>query len=1099
MSAADLDARHDIASSLGENLFVEAGAGTGKTHELVGRVVGLVARGTDIRRLAVITFTEAAAAELRERVREQLAREAIASADAERRTRCEAALAAIDDAAIGTLHGFAQRTLAEFPVEAGLPPGFEVLDEIESDVAFTERWARFLDRLFADDATATAIATVTVLEIGLRPFEGIARTLGSSWDLAREWAPAPEPVPTFDPAPVLERMRAATALASKCGIEGDTLLTFLREVEARAHQVEAALDELEALELLMPKKLTSGNRGKKDSWHGAKDEVVACLNEAEHARIAAIDRVRGPAVRTLLGAVAQHVRDSVEERRRDGRIDFHDLLVMSVELLRSSPVARARLHERYEHLLLDEFQDTDPLQIELAVLIASPDADSGSKPWSDCSVVPGRIFVVGDPKQSIYRFRRADIELYRLVGEVLGDREGTRRALTTSFRARPGIVAFVNEVFEPLMSDDTPLQALYHPLIPDRDPCAATPEPVRTFGTAAPKGTDLDQLRRTEARELAAIVRRVRDERWQVRDRAVDGGTRDAHFADIAILLPTRATLSYLEEALDEADVPTRIESQSLVFATAEVEELLHVLQAADDPVDEVAIVAALRSPGFACTDTELVEFARAGGSWDYRVSPPPALPPDHAVVDGLGALLALHERRWWDGVSELVERVIRERRLLELAVERRRPRDHWRRLRFVADAARAYADRGGTSLRGFVQWAQRQADEEARAVEVIVPEPDDDAVRVLTVHGAKGLEFPVVLLTGLGLIEQARPGVVLFGDDGPEMQVGRQAVAYVSPGFEALKQREVEAWRAEQIRLLYVALTRAEDHLVISMHRREGDTCLGNHLAVAASSRPELTGSAAGRVTRDSAQDDEHDVVRTDRASWIAARHEQIATNRRAPVVAATTLARVAADAREPGLEKGETDATETPPWRRGRAGTALGRAVHAVLQTVDLATGDGLDATARAQALAEAIPGRESEIRALVESVLASSTVRTATVAGARCWREVPVAAPVAGTLVEGFIDLLIEDADGFTVVDYKTDRAPSEEALDTALARYSPQGAAYALALEAVLGRPVNRCVFVFARSGGAVEREVPDLRSAVAAVRAQVLGPQPEAAI
>ena len=1091
MSAqTDADARAHIASQLEETLFVEAGAGTGKTHELVGRVAGLIAGGVDVRRVAVITFTEAAAAELRERVRERLAREATGAGTDEHRARCAAALTGIDDAAIATLHGFAHRVLSEFPVEAGLPPGFEVLDEIESDVAFTERWARFLDRVYEDPLAAPAVAAVTTLGIKLSRFEEIARRLGASWDLAREWGPAAEPVPTFDPAPVLEQIRAATALASECRVEGDTLLAHLRDVEAHAQRVGTALDELEALELLMAKPLGGGNKGRKDSWRDAKQEVLDRLAAAEGARIAAIERVRAPAVRTLLGFVARHVRESVDDRRRDGRVGFHDLLVLSVDLLRSSPTVRARLHERYERLLLDEFQDTDPLQIELAVLIASADSDAGTKPWPDCSVVPGRLFVVGDPKQSIYRFRRADIELFRTVAEILGVREGSTQALTRSFRARPAIVDFVNEVFQPLMAPDDPLQAQYDPLTPDRGPCEATPDPVRTFGTAAPKSTDLDQLRRTEARELAAIVRRVRDEHWQVRDRSTSSATRDARFADIAILLPTRTTLPYLEEALDDADVPARIESQSLVFATAEVEELLHVLQAADDPVNEVAIVAALRSPAFACTDTELVEFTRAGGRWDYRVPPPSELALEHSVADGLRALRALHEQRWWDGVSELVERVIRERRLLELAVERRRPRDHWRRLRFVADAARAYADRGGTSLRGFVEWARRQADEEARAVEVIVPEPDDDAVRVLTVHGAKGLEFPVVLLTGLGLIEQARPGNVLFGPAGPEVQVGSKGIAYTTPGFEELKQREIEAWRAEQIRLLYVALTRAEDHLVISMHRREGVACLANHLVEAAGRRPELTGSAAGRPTREGTRDDERDVTLTDRAAWIAGREAQIAANRRSPAIAATGLARAMADAPDAALEKGEADAVAAPPWRRGRAGTALGRAVHAVLQTVDLATGDGIESTARAQALAEGVPGREAEIRALVESVRRAPTVQAATAAGARYWRELPCAAPIDGTLVEGFIDLLVEDADGFTVVDYKTDHAPSDEALDAALTRYAPQGAAYALALEAVLGRPVSRCVFVFARPGQAVEREIPDLGAAVSGIRAQL---------
>lgn len=1091
MSApADRDARADIVDALDVNLFVEAGAGTGKTHELVRRVVNLVAHGVDPRRMAVITFTEAAAAELRERVREQLTVAARSSEDEDARASCTAALSVLDDAAIGTLHSFAQRILTEFPVDAGLPPGFEVLDEIEAGVAFAERWARWSDRVYDDERLADAITAAAVLGITTKRLERVARELSASWDRARGWLPAAEPVPIFDPSPVLTAIDAATALAPQCRFEDDRLLEHLENVGALGDEVRAALDPLEALELLAAQALGGGQKGRAQNWTGGgKAEVLDRLAEAEAARVAAVQAVREPAMRTLVAEVAKFVHESVEQRRREGRVEFHDLLVFAVDLVRGHPHVRARLHERYERLLLDEFQDTDPIQIELAVLIASGDADAGSRPWWECRVEPGRMFVVGDPKQSIYRFRRADIELYRHVREVLGERDGGLRTLVTSFRCRPAILDFVNEVFTPLMSGDSSLQAQYHSLTADRPPCEVTPDPVRTFGARAPKDTNLHRLRQLEARELAAIVRRVRDEGWPVRDRATQEGTRKARYEDIAILLPTRTTLPYLEEALDEADVPTRIESQSLVFATTEVQELLQVLQAIDDPVDDVAVVAALRSPGFGCSDNDLVEFARADGRWDYRVDPPAELDADHPVVAGLRALRSLHERRWWDGVSDLVERVIRERRLLELAVERRRPRDTWRRLRFVADAARAYTDRGGTSVRGFVGWAFEQADEDARVVEVIVPEPDDDAVRVLTAHGAKGLEFPIVLLTGLGLREQPRTGSVLFGPDGPELRIGPDGSVLLTPGFEDLKKHEHDAWRAEQLRLLYVALTRAEDHLLVSMHRKEGDTCLANCLADAAAGRPEITGSAASAPPRPPALADTPR-ARPDRAQWIAARAARIESTRRAPSVAATALAKAVAGTDDPGLDKAETDASDAPPWRRGRAGTAVGRAVHAVLQTVDLDTGDGLAATARAQALAEDIPLRESEIRALVESVLASPTVRRASNDDCRYWREVPVAIDVNGVLIEGFIDLLIETPGGFVVVDYKTDPAPSAEELDAALARYTPQGATYALALETSLGKPVSRCVFVFARRGEAVEREIADLSRAVDSVRREV---------
>jgi ATP-dependent helicase/nuclease subunit A len=222
----------------------------------------------------------------------------------------------------------------------------------------------------------------------------------------------------------------------------------------------------------------------------------------------------------------------------------------------------------------------------------------------------------------------------------------------------------------------------------------------------------------------------------------------------------------------------------------------------------------------------------------------------------------------------------------------------------------------------------------------------------------------------------------------------------------------------------------------------------------------------------------------------WAEQRARVIAAGRRRPVAAATALAQARVKEHggaDPNLEKGDAEA-ERPAYRRGRGGTAVGRAVHAVLQTVDLATGDGLEATARAQARAEGVAEREAEIRALAASALQAPVVRTAVEQGRTRWREVPVAAMVDGVLVEGFIDLLIDTPDGLVVVDYKTDQVPSDAELDAAVARYSVQGAAYAVALETALARPVVRCVFVFARTGDPVEREVADLPAAAAGVRA-----------
>ncbi|MFM8305173.1 MAG: UvrD-helicase domain-containing protein [Actinomycetota bacterium] len=1088
-------ARVAIASDLDRNLFVEAGAGTGKTTALVARIVALVRRGTSVAHIAAITFTEAAAAELRERIREALGEAATAGGPGAE--ECRVALARFDDATVATLHAFAQRVLAEFPVEAGLPPGFEVLDDIQAAIEFGQRWNRFLDHLYDDAAFHRPLTIVGALGFRMARLGDLARLVHAEWDRLADSSPGvptPQPVPPLDLGAALGALDAAAAYASDCRDASDRLHGHLVDVVTPFRDaLRTAHDEVAVLEVLAERPTLTSTRGRKEHWPD-KPAVLAALVDADDAVEAAVAAVVGPAVAGLLDTVIAFVRESVEERRRAGRLEFHDLLVLARDLVRAVPAVRRALHDRYHHLLLDEFQDTDPLQIELAVLIATDDPDAGAKPWSACAIPPGRLFVVGDPKQSIYRFRRADIELYHEVRDLFGE----RLTLRTNFRSRPDVIEFVNAVFAPLF-DAGPdgLQAAPDALLAARTHGAPS---VTIVGDRQPPDADLAQLRRQEAQELTALVRRIRDDQWPVARRGTDGDEviDGARYADIAVLLPTRATLPFLEQALEDAGVPARIESQSLVYATAEVQEILAILTAIDDPADEVALVAALRAPALACRDDRLLEFRQAGGRWDYRVAPPPGLDPAHPVVAAMEALRALHERRWWDTVSATVERVIRERRLMELAVARARPRDHWRRIRFVADAARAFADGGGTSLRGFVAWLAQQVEEEARVVEVVVPEPDDDAVRILTVHGAKGLEFPVVVVAGLGVGDRAQVPSVLWGADGtPEFQIGPRARAaafrYRSAGYADRADREKTAAAAEQVRLLYVAATRARDHLVVSVHHRAGESSPAARLHEPIQAIPDLWRAASPveplpRVAAPPLGPEPTDA--DDGREWAERRRRQIAAHRRRPVAAATALARAAGpgpEAPDDNLAKDEPPGHQ-PAFRRGSGGTAVGRAVHAVLQTVDLTDGAGLEAGARAQALAEGVPERADEILDLAASALRAPVVRDAVTHQRPYWREVPVAATVDGVLIEGFVDLLVETPDGLVIVDYKTDRVPAAVDLDAALERYTVQGGAYALALETALGRPVARCVFVFARRTEPLERAVTDLRGAVARARA-----------
>jgi ATP-dependent helicase/nuclease subunit A len=1199
----DEAARRRIAEDLDATLFVEAGAGTGKTTALVERVVRLVATGrvTDLARLAAITFTEAAAAELRERVRAGLED---AAADptlpADERARCAEGAATVDDAAVTTLHGFAARILAEHPLEAGVPPGFDVVDEVAERVEVDERWQAFLGELLAEPSLEAALLRAFALRLSTAHLRAVADAFHASWDRLVDVDLAVQAPPPVGVSPVVEALDTACEHVGRHP-DDDNLARYLAEEVApfRERLVAAAGgDETDVLRALDSARLRPGRRGTAAVWGPDKAAVLAAVERAEEIRSATLAAARQAALTALLPPLRQFVLGLAAERRAAGRLAFHDLLVLARDLLRHSVEVRVGESARWDRILLDEFQDTDPLQIEIAALLALVDpAADPPPPWDEARLVPGKLFLVGDPKQSIYRFRRADIALYDRAAVRFN---GGLVRLSRNFRTVPSVLAWVNRAFGSIIgTGEAGAQPAYVDLEASRDEVGGEGGgPAVAVVGGGLEGASMAVVREREATAVADLVVRMRDDGWPV---MVDGDrSRPLRFADIALLVPTRTPLGAIERALEAADVPYRIESRSLAFATDEVRELLAVLEAVDDPGDEVAVVAALRSPGFACADDELAEWRAAGGSWHPRRPPPEGLPADHPVATAMAAIAALHDRRWWEPVPELVARVVRERRLVELTTAHARPRDHWRRLRFLTDQARAWAEAGGLTLGGFLAWARRQADEDARILEVVAPEEDDDAVRILTVHGAKGLEFPAVVLAGLGGGADPRSATVLWSDAGPEVAVGAKGSnRFETPGYDDHRLTEARMEELESHRLLYVAATRARDHLIVSLFhkptgngRRSAAELLSAHCdagcrrldppepeepepsaaAVAVSvpvQRPVAVPSPAARPPASPAD------VAAARDGWLATVTPALARTHRPPTVVATALADLAAgldpddasSARAPEARPDDAalarppepdfddavvarppepdfddaalarppepdfddavvarpaepeldDASRARPARpeqlvlldlhapapepaplvpaavpasggvyggsRPGDGAAVGRAVHATLQSVDLATGEHLADLAAAAAAHERIPERAGLVAALADAARRAPVVQQA-VRGGRWWREVPVAAPVGGGVVEGVVDLLVERPDGgLVVVDYKTDAVVGDDELDAAVGHHRLQAAAYAAALESALDRPVSRAVLVFARPDGPVEREVPELRAAV----------------
>jgi ATP-dependent exoDNAse (exonuclease V) beta subunit len=590
---------------------------------------------------------------------------------------------------------------------------------------------------------------------------------------------------------------------------------------------------------------------------------------------------------------------------------------------------------------------------------------------------------------------------------------------------------------------------------------------------------------------------------WQVAEQRDGDAWRRARLGDITILLPARTSLPALERALEERGVAYRAETSSLVYSTREVRELLAAVRALADPTDQLSLVTALRSAVFGCGDDDLVTYRlRYRGSWGLLASPPPDLPDDHPVGQALRYLRDLRAELPWLGPSEVLDRLVRDRRLFELGYAQGRPRDLWRRLRFVIDQARAWSAAEAGTLRQYVEWARLQASESARVAETILPETDDDSVRIMTVHAAKGLEFPIVILSGMTTASRgARARVqVAFPPGGPlGLKVG---TSLVTPEFEQFAPIDEQMDHHERLRLLYVACTRAKDHLVVSVHRKR-------RRSEPDEDRRYTNAELIARACVDAPHQHGFDTVPhvapvpappptpeplPPMVDWEADRERALRASSRRRTIGASDLAGEAHGEIDgsgeiaAGIDKGPRD-LDLPPWQKGRYGTAIGRAVHAVLQTVDLASGEGLAETAAAQAAAEGVVGREQTIVALARAALRAPSVRESL--RWRRWRETYVATTIGDRTLEGYVDLLYRTDAGLVVVDYKT--ASSATDLDARVGHYRLQGGAYAVALEAATGEPVARVVFVFLTPDGAVERELDDLDGCSAAVRAALSNP------
>ncbi len=776
------------------DLLLDASAGSGKTSVLVERFVRSVLEDEiEVGTILTITFTEKAAAEMRDRIRHRL-RE-LAADDAARAT---------EGAFISTIHGFCARVLRANALAAGLDPAFVVLDSPDAeriaDAAFDEALEELGRQGFGPHPPAIDLIAAYgagTLRSAILQIHDELRSRGERRPRLPALAPAPDPGPA---RAALERA-AAAALAELGALDdpGVKVLQAIARLE-RLAEVVAAEDPWPGD--LWAVALPGGN--------GAALSTDTCVrySDALAAFREAVERRRAVRAHDLLDRLLRLFGDRYARAKRElSGLDFEDLELECRELLRSDTSLRERYRARFARIMVDELQDTNRVQLELIELFAD-----------------GNLFMVGDAQQSIYGFRHADVELFERLGERLAA-VGARATLDTNFRSRPEILSVINGVFESELGEQ------FRPLRPGRPDAPDAGDGPRVELLVADKGADwtMEGLgapwRVAEARALAARVGRLLADGTAARD----------------VVLLTRATtdLRVYERALEDRGIPTYVIGGRGYWAHPQVIDMVCYLEALANPRAEEALYTVLASPLVGVSADALVVLAATARGSDTR---PPTDPwsvlrepdgvfealgePDQDRLASFAAWFASErEASARAGIEELIDRVL-ERTGYDLSVLRmpggpRRLANVRKLMRLAGEHEAAH----GPDLRSFLDLVGRRATPgfgtgEARESEAPVEGEALDAVRLMTIHRAKGLEFDVVCVADLGRGPRWRADVIRVGRDGrfglrlSEPGTGKRESAL---DYKALGDERLAAETREERRLFYVAMTRARERLILS------------------------------------------------------------------------------------------------------------------------------------------------------------------------------------------------------------------------------------------------------------------------------------------
>jgi ATP-dependent exoDNAse (exonuclease V) beta subunit len=848
MTLVDEPQRRRALTSLNENLFVEAAAGTGKTALMAGRIAMLLAEGRPPGDIAAITFTELAASELTIRltrmVESLLAGEVprelrIAlpnGLNAAQRQRLGEASVTLDELTTSTIHGFCQEAIRSYAVETGLDPGSRVIDASGADAMFEGVLSDWLIERLSGEASDDDPIAVLSKDDPLKVVE-LIRELA---ELKRRHPTATTEVPSLGRRQDIDLCQAVDDferwLATTPSENGTTdLLDQLRTLSAFYTDALCPAPSFKRLWQLAQTPRVGAMKyrsfdlkvyQRKTAWINACGaEAGAQHNQVSEERFEAVEQ----SYKTLLGAIGAGLvqalsaaLDQVLGRYRDRKraaavLDFDDLLACAYELVSKHEAVRTALGGRHRHIFVDEFQDTDRVQAAIIFLIAT---DQRADRWQDGVLRPGSLFLVGDPKQAIYRFRGADVAAYEDARAAM-KRQGGDCILqvTANFRSSQGILDHVNTCFEPVLN--APGQPGYVELSatienrPGELPCAAKVT-IEIPEGADPQRPSAAEQRDAEADIIAQLCRRLIGSVSIVRD---DGRATPLVPGDIALLAPTGSELWRYERALESQRLSVASQAGKTLMLRQETQDILALLRTLADPFDTLSFGALMRGPLVGLTEEQLLDIddavntakepGAAGTSFTVTTSLELIVLPLAKTI--VGHLQDLRRRASVTTPLVLLSEAI-ERLQLRVVLATRygnRAARALANLDALIEMARPY---GVAGLRSFVRslnndWEARTLRGEGRI------DASEEAVQIVTIHSSKGLEWPVVIPINTSTVFRSPPQFVHRQSDNTlHWVIGGVA----PPNLIAAREDERRSETLERQRMWYVACTRARDLLVI-------------------------------------------------------------------------------------------------------------------------------------------------------------------------------------------------------------------------------------------------------------------------------------------